>query len=270
MKFPHLARLATRVTFLLLAIVSSAVAQNDTRMIGAVSKVDAAYSAAFVSQTVPSTMELFKPATVSITMRNTGTQGWFAANGDIFLGTQEPQDNYYWCIQDNRYGIYSGNRVRLPHDVAPGELVTFDFVVKPLSCVFTATAPFRFRMLSPVHGTFGDETPDPAISVTTGAEFADRDDPPSSAHFDRTLPRAQELFPLAERLDTEPWMGARPCTPDMMPIIGPAPRHAGLWFAFGHAHHGLTLGPVTGRLIGEMMTGETPFADPAPYRADRF
>ena len=71
-------------------------------------------------------------------------------------------------------------------------------------------------------------------------------------------------------VDAEPWMGARPCTPDMMPIIGPAPRHKNLWFAFGHAHHGLTLGPVTGRLIAEMITGETPSIDPTPYRADRF
>ncbi|RQP35687.1 FAD-dependent oxidoreductase, partial [Burkholderia ubonensis] len=49
-----------------------------------------------------------------------------------------------------------------------------------------------------------------------------------------------------------------------------APAHRGLWFAFGHNHHGLTLGPVTGRLLAEMMTGETPFTDPSPYRADRF
>ena len=47
-------------------------------------------------------------------------------------------------------------------------------------------------------------------------------------------------------------------------------RLFGLWFAFGHAHHGLTLGPVSGRLLAEMMTGETPFTDPAPYRAERF
>ena len=65
-------------------------------------------------------------------------------------------------------------------------------------------------------------------------------------------------------------MGSRPCTQDMMPIIGPAPRHRGLWFAFGHAHHGFTLGAVTGRLIGEMIAGEAPFIDPQPYRAERF
>jgi D-amino-acid dehydrogenase len=56
----------------------------------------------------------------------------------------------------------------------------------------------------------------------------------------------------------------------MLPIVGPAPRHRGLWLHFGHHHLGFTLGPVTGRLLAEMMTGEAPFADPAPYRADRF
>jgi len=108
------------------------------------------------------------------------------------------------------------------------------------------------------------------IRLTTGAEFALRDAIRTPVQLGRAEPLARELFPLAERLDNEPWMGARPCTPDMLPIIGKAPRHANLWFAFGHAHHGLTLGPVTGRLIGEMIAGETPFVDPAPYRPERF
>ena len=108
------------------------------------------------------------------------------------------------------------------------------------------------------------------IRLTTGAEFALRDGMKTPVQLNRAEPIARELFPLAERLDTDPWMGARPCTPDMMPIIGRAPRHENLWFAFGHAHHGFTLGPVTGRLIAELVCGEAPFVDPAPYRADRF
>jgi len=43
-----------------------------------------------------------------------------------------------------------------------------------------------------------------------------------------------------------------------------------LWLAIGHAHWGLTLGPATGRMIAQMMAGELPFCDPAPYRAERF
>jgi D-amino-acid dehydrogenase len=108
------------------------------------------------------------------------------------------------------------------------------------------------------------------IRLTTGAEFARRDAPPTPVQLARTEPLAREIFPLGARLDAKPWMGARPCLPDMLPIIGPAPRHPGLWFDFGHQHHGFTLGPVSGRLIADLVTGAEPFTDPAPYRADRF
>jgi D-amino-acid dehydrogenase len=108
------------------------------------------------------------------------------------------------------------------------------------------------------------------IRLTTGAEFARRDAPPTPVQIDRTLPLARGLFPLDGALDATPWMGRRPCLPDMLPVIGAAPRHSGLWFDFGHQHHGLTLGPATGRLLAEMMTGEQPFADAAPFAAERF
>jgi D-amino-acid dehydrogenase len=108
------------------------------------------------------------------------------------------------------------------------------------------------------------------IRLTTGVEFARRDAPPTPVQLERALPRAHALFPLGDAIDAKPWMGARPCLPDMIPVIGKAPRHAGLWFDFGHQHHGLTLGPATGRLLAEMMTGETPFADPSPYAVERF
>ncbi len=108
------------------------------------------------------------------------------------------------------------------------------------------------------------------IRLTTGVEFADRDAPPSPVQLARDEPLARELFPLAERLEADPWIGRRPCLPDMVPVIGSAGRHPGLWFAFGHAHHGFTLGPVSGRLLAEMMAGEPPFTDPSPYAANRF
>ena len=108
------------------------------------------------------------------------------------------------------------------------------------------------------------------IRLTTGAEFAGRDDPPSTAHLDRLEPLARILFPLAERREAQPWLGRRPCLPDMLPVIGPGARHKGLWFDFGHHHLGLTLGPISGRLLAEMMTGEAPTIDPAPYSGGRF
>jgi len=108
------------------------------------------------------------------------------------------------------------------------------------------------------------------IRLTTGVEYADRDAPPNPIQLARDETLASELFPLGEPLEPAPWLGSRPCLPDMVPVIGRGERHRGLWFAFGHAHHGFTLGPVTGRLLAEMMTGETPFTDPSFYAADRF
>jgi D-amino-acid dehydrogenase len=108
------------------------------------------------------------------------------------------------------------------------------------------------------------------IRLTTGVEFARPGAAPTPVQLHRAEPIARTLLPLGEAVEPAPWMGVRPCTPDMLPIIGPAPSEPRLWLAFGHAHQGFTLGPTTGRLLAEMMTGEAPFVDPLPFRAERF
>ena len=108
------------------------------------------------------------------------------------------------------------------------------------------------------------------LRLTTGAEFARLDDPPSSAHLDRLEPFARKMFPLGPRKEAKPWLGRRPCLPDMRPIVGPFPGKRGLWLDFAHHHLGLTLGPISGRLLAEMMSGEPTLVDPAPFRAERF
>ncbi|MBV2143234.1 FAD-binding oxidoreductase [Falsochrobactrum sp. TDYN1] len=109
------------------------------------------------------------------------------------------------------------------------------------------------------------------VRLSTGIEFASPDASANRIQLARAEKIARRLVPqLGEPVETSPWLGLRPCMPDMRPVIGQASRHRGLWFNFGHAHHGLTLGPASGRLLAEMMTGERPFTDPAPYSADRF
>lgn len=108
------------------------------------------------------------------------------------------------------------------------------------------------------------------IRLTTGAEFARFDAPPTPVQLAKTEPLARDLFPLGEPVDAKPWLGQRPCLPDMLPAIGPVPGKRGLWLDLAHGHLGFTLGPVSGRLLAEMMTGEATFTDPAPYRIDRF
>jgi len=108
------------------------------------------------------------------------------------------------------------------------------------------------------------------VRLTSGAELARLDSAPRYQQLADAEAVARTLFPLGDRLDPEPWMGGRPCTPDMKPVIGPATHLPGLWLACGHGHQGFTLGPATGKLLGQMMDGETPDIDMQPYRVERF
>lgn len=108
------------------------------------------------------------------------------------------------------------------------------------------------------------------LRLTTGVELAARSLPPTGIQLARAERIARPTFGLGERLDPVPWFGMRPCTPDMRPVLGAAPRHPGMWFAFGHNHHGLTLGPITGRLLAQAICGERPDIDLAPFDARRF
>ncbi|WP_414441327.1 NAD(P)/FAD-dependent oxidoreductase [Burkholderia sp. 22PA0106] len=108
------------------------------------------------------------------------------------------------------------------------------------------------------------------LRLTTGIELARRSLPPTGIQLARAERLARPAFGLGERLDDAPWLGLRPCTPDMRPVIGAAPHHPGMWFAFGHNHHGLTLGPITGRLLAQAICGERPDVDLTPFDAARF
>jgi D-amino-acid dehydrogenase len=108
------------------------------------------------------------------------------------------------------------------------------------------------------------------LRLTTGVEFALRDAPSTPIQLERAEKIARQSFPLANRVDQHAWLGSRPCTTDMLPILGRAPRHDRLWFAFGHGHHGLTNGPLTGRLMAQLITREDPLIDPVPYSPLRF
>ncbi|MGO4328146.1 NAD(P)/FAD-dependent oxidoreductase [Cupriavidus sp. 2TAF22] len=108
------------------------------------------------------------------------------------------------------------------------------------------------------------------LRLTTGAEFAHHEAPPTPVQLQRAERYARELVRLGAPVEDTPWLGARPCVADMKPVVGRAPRHRGLWFNFGHAHQGFTLGPVTARLIAELLDGVPPYIDPRPYDPIRF
>jgi D-amino-acid dehydrogenase len=108
------------------------------------------------------------------------------------------------------------------------------------------------------------------LRLTTGAEFARVDAPATPVQLGKAEALARELIDLGPALPEAPWLGARPCVADMLPLIGTAPRHRGLWLHLGHAHQGFTLGPASARLLAELIAGDNPYIDPAPYAPARW
>ncbi len=107
------------------------------------------------------------------------------------------------------------------------------------------------------------------LRLTTGAELALIDSPSTPKQLIDCEAVARDLLPIGDRVDPEPWKGARPCMPDMKPVIGAVPDVPGMWCAFGHGHQGFTLGPATGELLAALMTGEKPQIDMQPFSAGR-
>jgi D-amino-acid dehydrogenase len=66
------------------------------------------------------------------------------------------------------------------------------------------------------------------------------------------------------------WRGPRPVTPDGLPVVGRLPRRERVIVASGHCMLGLSLGPVTGRLVSELAGGRRPSVDIAPLSPERF
>ena len=97
------------------------------------------------------------------------------------------------------------------------------------------------------------------------------DPAPEKATVALTHRRAVALVPaLAERTMTAAWSGYVDSTPDGVPGIGETETLPGLVLAAGFSGHGFGIGPGAGHLIADIVSGATPFVDPAPYHPDRF
>lgn len=68
----------------------------------------------------------------------------------------------------------------------------------------------------------------------------------------------------------EEWYGWRPMMVDDVPVIGAVPGRRGQWLATGHGMLGVSMSVATARLVADLVVGESPALDPAPYRLERF
>jgi glycine/D-amino acid oxidase-like deaminating enzyme len=97
--------------------------------------------------------------------------------------------------------------------------------------------------------------------------------------FDHRVTAAGQLEILEQALAVAPGLrdatlletrvGFRPATPDGLPVLGPLPGHPQVVLATGFGSTGLTLAPLAGALVADVVLGETPRIDLHPYRPDR-
>jgi D-amino-acid dehydrogenase len=93
--------------------------------------------------------------------------------------------------------------------------------------------------------------------------------PPSQHRIDRLIEGARAFFPQLGEPDRT-WMGFRPSMPDSLPVISPSRGGGDVILAFGHGHIGITLAPVTARIVADLVAGRLPDRDITAFRANRF
>ena len=100
-------------------------------------------------------------------------------------------------------------------------------------------------------------------------DFPGLDDRATVAGLGLTLTVLADHLPaLRDVAVSRTWAGLLPQTPDALPILGAVPGVRGLWLATGHVFGNLA-GPISGRLLAQMLVGEEPALDPSPFRPDR-
>jgi D-amino-acid dehydrogenase len=86
----------------------------------------------------------------------------------------------------------------------------------------------------------------------------------------KSVPEYYPKFSVEDFAGIKPWCGLRPCSPDGLPYLGRTAKFENLTLATGHAMMGLSLAPVTGKLVAEIVSGEKPSRDLMLLNPDRY
>ena len=111
---------------------------------------------------------------------------------------------------------------------------------------------------------------DTGLRVGGAVELGGIERPPNYARSKALLGKAKAFLPGLDPSGGREWMGFRPSLPDSLPVIGGARNSPSVVYAFGHGHLGLTQSAATGRLIRDLVLGQTPPIDLAPFSPQRF
>lgn len=137
--------------------------------------------------------------------------------------------------------------------------------VKGQMILFKCAADFLPSMVL-AKGRYAIPRKDGHILVGSTLEHCGFDKTPTQDALASLKASAIELLPtLADAEVVGHWAGLRPGSPEGIPFIGPVPGHDGLWLNCGHYRNGLVLAPASCQLLTDLMLGNPPIIDPAPY-----
>ena len=108
------------------------------------------------------------------------------------------------------------------------------------------------------------------IRIGGTVEFAREERPANSKRAEALCRHAKRTLPALRTDERTTWMGERPCTPDSLPVLGRAPRHPAVLFAFGHGHQGVIGAAKTAEVIADLVAERPPGLDLAPFSPERF
>jgi D-hydroxyproline dehydrogenase len=147
---------------------------------------------------------------------------------------------------------------RVPLDTERGYHVEWDMAQTPVTRPTCPTS--RGFYLCPMQGR---------LRVAGTVELGGLTAPPSPHRVKKLVEGARQIFPdLPE--PSRDWMGFRPSMPDSVPVIGPSRAGGDILHAYGHGHLGVSLAPVTARIITALIMGRSPEMDLAPVLPARF
>lgn len=147
---------------------------------------------------------------------------------------------------------------RVPLETERGYHLEYDMAVPPLS---RPTSPVRRRLhFCPMQGRF---------RIAGAVERGGLQTPPEPDRLIALEEGARAVLPDLPAPDRS-WMGLRPSVPDGVPVIGPSRAGDEILMAFGHGHLGLTLAPLTARIVAALVAGRASPVPLRPYLPGRF
>jgi D-amino-acid dehydrogenase len=197
---------------------------------------------------------------------STEVTGWRTAGGRIeAVQTRQGEftaDEYALAAGSWSPGLARGLRLNLPVQPGKGYSVTLPdpkrLPSRPLNLAEARVAATPMGSSLRFAGTMELAGLDPSINRTRVDAIL------------RAVSRYLPEFGPDDFRAVSPWSGLRPCSPDGLPYVGRFARYANLCAATGHTMMGVSLGPITGKLIAEILSGEKPSLDISLLSPNRY